>query len=176
MIKIIKIETPIGEMVAGATDEGVCLLEFTDRRMLPTEYKDLTRLLKTILEEGENIHLKTLRKQLKEYFDGKRKEFTIPLVTPGSAFQQAVWKELQNIQFGSTRSYQEQAIALDRGDSVRAVANANGMNRISIVVPCHRVIGSDGHLTGYGGGLKRKRWLLDHEKRYSGKAVDLSLF
>lgn len=176
MIKIIKIETPIGEMVAGATDEGVCLLEFTDRRMLPTEYKDLTRLLKTILEEGENIHLKTLRKQLKEYFDGKRKEFTIPLVTPGSAFQQAVWKELQNIQFGSTRSYQEQAIALNRVDSVRAVANANGMNRISIVVPCHRVIGSDGHLTGYGGGLKRKRWLLDHEKRYSGKAVDLSLF
>jgi AraC family transcriptional regulator, regulatory protein of adaptative response / methylated-DNA-[protein]-cysteine methyltransferase len=176
MIKITKIDTPIGEMVAGSTDEGICLLEFTDRRMLPTEYKDLTRLLKTTLEDGENRHLKTLKKQLKEYFDGIRKEFSIPLVTPGSEFQQSVWKELQNIQFGSTRSYQEQANALQKPDSVRAVAKANGMNRISIVIPCHRVIGAYGHLTGYGGGLKRKRWLLDHEKKYSGKPVDLSLF
>src|SRR5450759_4593476 len=176
MIKTTKIETPLGEMVAGATDEGVCLLEFTDRRMLPTEYKDLTRQLKTTVEDGENKHLKILRKQLKEYFDGRRKEFSVPLVTPGSEFQQAVWKELQNIQFGSTRSYQEQAIALNRPDSVRAIANANGMNRISIVIPCHRVIGSNGRLTGYGGGLKRKRWLLDHEKKYSGQPVDLTLF
>ena len=88
----------------------------------------------------------------------------------------SVWKELQNIEFGTVRSYHEQAIALNRPDSVRAVANANGMNRISIVIPCHRVIGSDGKLTGYGGGLKRKKWLLDHEKKYSGKAIDLSLF
>jgi AraC family transcriptional regulator of adaptative response/methylated-DNA-[protein]-cysteine methyltransferase len=176
MIKKTSIKTPLGEMIAGATDEGICLLEFTDRRMLPTEYKDLVRLLKMDMEDGENKHLKTLKKQLKEYFDGKRKEFTIPLVTPGSEFQKAVWKELQNIEFGSTRSYHEQAIALGRPDSVRAVANANGMNRISILIPCHRVIGSDGRLTGYGGGLKRKKWLLDHEKKYSGKAVDLSLF
>jgi AraC family transcriptional regulator, regulatory protein of adaptative response / methylated-DNA-[protein]-cysteine methyltransferase len=176
MIKLTKIDTPLGEMVAGATDKGICLLEFNDRRMLPTEYKDLTRLLSTTMEDGENKHLRILKKQLKEYFDGKRKEFTVPLVTPGTEFQQVVWKELQNIRFGSTRSYQEQAIVLNRPDSVRAVANANGMNRISIVIPCHRVIGSDGRLTGYGGGLKRKKWLLDHEKKYSGKAVDLSLF
>jgi AraC family transcriptional regulator of adaptative response/methylated-DNA-[protein]-cysteine methyltransferase len=176
MIKLIKIETPLGEMVAGATDEGICLLEFTDRRMLPTEYKDLTRLLKTTFEYGENRHLKSLKKQLKEYFDGKRKEFDIRLVTPGTEFQQAVWLELKSIPFGTTRSYQEQASALNRPDSIRAVANANGLNRISIVIPCHRVIGSDGRLTGYGGGLKRKKWLLDHEKKYSGKAIDLSLF
>jgi AraC family transcriptional regulator of adaptative response/methylated-DNA-[protein]-cysteine methyltransferase len=176
MIKITKIETPLGEMVAGATEEGVCLLEFSDRRMLPTEYKDLIRLLNTTLEDGENRHLKILEKQLTEYFDGRRKEFTVPLVTPGTDFQQDVWKELQNIQYGSTRSYQEQAIALNRPDSVRAIANANGMNRISIVIPCHRVIGSNGRLVGYGGGLKRKKWLLDHEKKYSGKAIDLSLF
>lgn len=176
MIRKLKIYTPLGEMIAGATDEGLCLLEFNDRRMLPTEYKDLTRLLKTTFEDGENKHLRTLKKQLKEYFDGKRKEFTIPLVTPGSVFQWAVWKELQNIQFGTTISYQGLAIALNKPDSVRAVANANGMNRISIVIPCHRVIGSDGRLTGYGGGLRRKKWLLDHEKKYSGKAVDLSLF
>jgi AraC family transcriptional regulator of adaptative response/methylated-DNA-[protein]-cysteine methyltransferase len=176
MIKLIKIETPLGEMVAGATDDGVCLLEFNDRRMLPTEYKDLKRLLNTTIEDGQNLHLENLKKQLKEYFEGRRKEFTVPLVTPGTDFQQAVWKELQHIQFGSTRSYQEQAIALNSPDSVRAVANANGMNRISILIPCHRVIGSDGRLTGYGGGLKRKKWLLDHEKKYSGKAIDLSLF
>jgi O-6-methylguanine DNA methyltransferase len=176
MINIIKIETPLGEMVAGATDGGVCLLEFNDRRMLPTEYKDLKRLLNTTIEDGKNLHLENLKKQLKEYFEGRRKEFTVPLVTPGTDFQQSVWKELQHIQFGSTRSYQEQAIALNSPDSVRAVANANGMNRISILIPCHRVIGSDGRLTGYGGGLKRKKWLLDHEKKYSGKAIDLSLF
>jgi AraC family transcriptional regulator, regulatory protein of adaptative response / methylated-DNA-[protein]-cysteine methyltransferase len=176
MIKTAKIETPIGEMIAGATNEGLCLLEFIHRKMLPTEYKDLKRLLKTDFEEGENIHIISVRKQLKEYFDGKRKEFTVPLVAPGSEFQMQVWKELQNIKFGSTRTYQEQSIALNRPDSVRAVANANGMNRISILIPCHRVIGSDGKLVGYGGGLERKKWLLDHEKKYSGQSVDLSLF
>ena len=155
MINTIKIETPLGEMVAGATDEGVCLLEFSDRKMLPTEYKDLARLLKTTTEEGDNKHLKSLRNQLKAYFDGNRKEFSIPLISPGSEFQRSVWKELQNIPFGSTRSYQEQANELNMSGSVRAVANANGMNRIAIVIPCHRVIGSDGRLTGYGGGLWR---------------------
>jgi AraC family transcriptional regulator of adaptative response/methylated-DNA-[protein]-cysteine methyltransferase len=176
MITTIKLETELGIMVAGATDEGVCLLEFSDRRMLNTEYKDLTKLLNTNIKEGENKHLSNLRSQLKEYFDGSRKEFSVPLVTPGSEFQKAVWKELMNISYGSTRSYQEQAFALNRPDSIRAVANANGMNRISIIIPCHRVIGSDGKLTGYGGGLKRKKWLLDHEKKFSGKAIDLSLF
>jgi AraC family transcriptional regulator of adaptative response/methylated-DNA-[protein]-cysteine methyltransferase len=176
MINTIKIDTPLGEMIAGATADGVCLLEFTDRKMLPAELKDLIRYLKTGIEEGDNIHLNNLRIQLGEYFEGTRKEFTIPLVTPGTDFQQSVWRELQNIEFGMVRSYQEQSVALNRRDSVRAVANANGMNRISVVIPCHRVIGSDGSLTGYGGGLRRKKWLLEHEKKYSGKSVDLSLF
>lgn len=176
MITITKIETPLGPMIAGATEEGICLLEFHDRRMLPTEYKDLQRLLKTTIEEGDNKYIELLRRQLNEYFEGSRKEFTVPLHTPGSAFQLSVWKELQNIPFGTTRSYLDQAIALKSPDSIRAVANANGMNRVSIVIPCHRVIGSDGRLVGYGGGLKRKKWLLDHEKKYSGQAVDLSLF
>jgi AraC family transcriptional regulator of adaptative response/methylated-DNA-[protein]-cysteine methyltransferase len=176
MIKTIKIETHLGEMIAGATEDGICLLEFSNRRMLPTEYKDLARYLKTIVQEGENQHLNSVRQQLEEYFIGSRKEFSVPLIYPGTPFQQAVWKELMNIPYGSTRSYQEQSVALGKPDSIRAVANANGMNRISIIVPCHRVIGSDGHLTGYGGGLKRKRWLLDHEKKYSGQPVDLSLF
>jgi AraC family transcriptional regulator of adaptative response/methylated-DNA-[protein]-cysteine methyltransferase len=176
MIKTIKIETPLGVMIAGATDEGVCLLEFSDRRMLNTEYKDLAKYFNTTIQEGENKHFNILRKQLKEYFEGSRKEFSVPLVTPGTTFQQAVWKELMNIQYGTTRSYQEQSVALGKPDSIRAVANANGMNRISIIIPCHRVIGSDGRLTGYGGGLNRKRWLIDHEKKHSGNAFDLSLF
>jgi AraC family transcriptional regulator, regulatory protein of adaptative response / methylated-DNA-[protein]-cysteine methyltransferase len=170
------IKTPIGDMIGGATDEGVCLLEFSDRRMLPTEYKDLKRLLKTTVEEGENNHLIQLRKELNEYFEGSRKDFSVSLVTPGSEFQKSVWKELMNIPYGTTRSYLEQSVAIGKPDSIRAVANANGMNRISIIIPCHRVIGSDGHLTGYGGGLIRKRWLLDHEKKYSGQAVNLTLF
>lgn len=163
-------------MVAGATDEGICLLEFSDRKTLPTEYKDLTTLLKTKIVEGDNKHLHKLRLQLKEYFEGKRKVFSVTLLTPGSVFQQIVWKELLNIPFGASRSYQEQSVALNKPDSVRAVANANGMNRISILIPCHRVIGSDGGLTGYGGGLKRKKWLLDHEKKHSGQAIDQALF
>jgi AraC family transcriptional regulator, regulatory protein of adaptative response / methylated-DNA-[protein]-cysteine methyltransferase len=176
MITTTKIETVLGSMVAGATADGLCLLEFSDRRMLPTEYKDLMRLLKTSVEDGENDHLTQLRIQLNEYFEGSRKEFSIPLVTPGSEFQKSVWKELLNIPYGTTRSYLEQSVALGKPDAIRAVANANGMNRISIVIPCHRVIGSDGHLTGYGGGLRRKRWLLDHERKYSGQAVDQLLF
>ena len=176
IIKTTKVETPLGEMIAGATDEGICILEFAGRKTVNTELNDLSILLKSSFKDGENKHLKTLRKQLKEYFAGKRKEFTVPLVTPGTEFQQTVWRELLNIPFGSTRSYLEQATAIGKCGSVRAVANANGINRISVIIPCHRVIGSDGRLTGYGGGLERKKWLLDHEKKYSGKAVEMSLF
>ena len=176
MIKTTKIDTPLGEMIGAATDEGVCLLEFSDRWTLAKEFKNLTRLLNTPIEEGDNPHLKALSIQLNEYFNGSRKEFTIPLVTPGTEFQKSAWKELLKIPFGTTISYMEQAVSLNRPDSVRAIANANGMNRVSILIPCHRVVGTDGQLKGYTGGLKRKRWLLFHEKKYSGKAVDLTLF
>lgn len=176
MIVITNIDTELGIMIAGAVDEGICLLEFSDRRMLNTEYKDLARYFKTTITEGDSKYFKTLRSQLKEYFKGSRKEFSIPLVTPGSDFQKSVWKELRNIPYGTTRTYLDQAIALGKPEAIRAVANANGMNRVAIIIPCHRVIGSDGHLTGYGGGLKRKRWLLDHEKKFSGKAFELTLF
>ncbi len=176
MIVTTKIESPLGELLAGATEEGVCLLEFSDRRRASRECRDLVKLLGQPLEDGDNGHLQTLRKQLSDYFSGDLKKFTVPLVTPGTDFQQAVWNELLEIPFGTTRSYQEQANILNKPDSVRAVANANGMNRISIIIPCHRVIGSDGRLTGYGGGLKRKKWLLDHEKKYSGKAFEMTLF
>ena len=163
-------------MIAGAVDEGICLLEFSDRRMLNTELRDLKKFFKSEISEGKNSHIENLRIQLDEYFAGRRKEFDLNLITPGTEFQQSVWQELLRIPYGTTRSYQVQSDTLGKSGAIRAVANANGMNRIAIIIPCHRVIGSDGSLTGYGGGLKRKRWLIDHEKKHSGQAVDLSLF
>ena len=165
VINLMRLETPLGTMYAGAVEQGICLLEFTDRKMLETELKSLSKLLNARIIQGANKHFNLLSDQLGEYFEGKRKEFTVPLFTPGSEFQQTVWKELQNIPYGSTRSYKQQAQALKRPEAIRAVANANGMNRISILIPCHRVIGEDGNLTGYGGGIWRKKWLLDMEKR-----------
>lgn len=166
IINITRLETPLGTMFACAAEQGVCLLEFTDRRMLETEFKSLAKLLNASIVQGTNKHFDLLHKQLAEYFEGKRKKFSVPLFTPGTEFQQSVWTELQRIPYGSTRSYKQQSIALKKPEAVRAVANANGMNRISIIIPCHRVIGNDGHLTGYGGGLWRKKWLLDFEKAH----------
>lgn len=163
----ILIATPLGDMVAEATPDGLCLLEFSD---------EMIRVENKITGASDNDHLLHLRRQLKEYFDGTRIEFKIPLVFEGTDFQQRVWKALLSIPYGETRSYQEQAEFLNMPDSVRAVANANGLNRIAIIIPCHRVIGSNGKLTGYAGGLHRKKWLIDHERRFSGKATDLSLF
>ncbi len=176
MIKLTKIETPLGEMTAGATKEGVCLLEFSDREHMTIREEHVATLFESIVGYGGNRHLRTLKKQLKEYFKGKRKEFSVPLVIQGTDFQQAVWKELQKIPFGTTRSYLEQAQSLHNPRLVRVVANANATNRIAIIIPCHRVIGSDGSLVGYGGGLGRKKWLIDHEKKYSGKPVEGILF
>ncbi|TGD80871.1 methylated-DNA--[protein]-cysteine S-methyltransferase [Hymenobacter wooponensis] len=163
IINLTRLETPLGTMLACGTEAGICLLEFTDRRMLETELKDLARRLNATIVQGENPHFGLLRTQLAEYFAGTRQTFTIPLLTPGTAFQQAVWQELQSIPYGITRSYGQQALALARPSAVRAVASANGMNRVAILIPCHRVIGSNGQLTGYAGGLWRKQWLLDLE-------------
>ena len=164
IINITRLETPLGTMFACAVEQGICLLEYTDRRMLETELKTLTKLLNASIIQGTNKHFDLLHQQLTEYFEGKRKEFSVSLFTPGTEFQKSVWMELQRIPYGSTRSYKQQSIALKKPKAIRAVATANGMNRIAIIIPCHRVIGNDGHLTGYGGGLWRKKWLLDLEK------------
>lgn len=167
VITITRITTSLGPMLAGTTDKGICLLEFTDRKMLETELKQLNKLLKAPLLPGTHKHFDQLNREIQEYFEGKRKTFTVPLDSPGTDFQQAVWKELTTIPFGTTRSYKEQAVHLRQPAAIRAVANANGLNRIAILIPCHRVIGSDGQLTGYGGGIWRKQWLLDHERKNS---------
>ncbi len=163
-------------MTAAATGDGICLLAFGDRYAAATDLAELSKLLNTRIGSGWNMHLWTLKKQLKEYFRGKRKKFTLPLVIPGTDFQQIVWKELQNIPYGATISYLEQAENIKNPKAVRAVAGANGSNRIAILIPCHRVIGSDGSLIGYGGGLEKKKWLIDHERKYSGKPVEGTLF
>lgn len=165
VINIIRITTPLGPMLAGATDEGICLLEFTDRKMLETQIKRLKKYFQCEFLTAENNHIKQLDIELKEYFAGKRSVFNVSLVYPGTDFQMRVWDELLKIPFGVTRSYKDQAEAIENPAAVRAVARANGDNRISILIPCHRIIGSDGSLTGYGGGLERKKWLLDHERK-----------
>jgi AraC family transcriptional regulator of adaptative response/methylated-DNA-[protein]-cysteine methyltransferase len=162
-IMITRILTQLGPMLAGATDEGVCLLEFMDRRMLETQLKRLSKRLDAELIPGTHEHFNTLDKQIHEYFSGGRKKFDLPLQLSGTSFQEEVWAGLQTIPYGSTRSYKEQAENIGRPEAIRAVARANGDNRIAIIIPCHRVIGSNGKLVGYGGGLWRKQYLLDLE-------------
>ncbi len=141
-------ESPIGLIEIGCDTSAVVSLDFVDERQH---------------EIGPNpIGIKALT-QVVGYFAGTRLDFDLPLAMPGTPFQQAVWKQLLRIPFGQTRTYQEIAQAIDRPRAVRAVGAANGSNPISLIVPCHRVIGSDGRLTGYGGGLWRKKWLLEHE-------------
>jgi AraC family transcriptional regulator of adaptative response/methylated-DNA-[protein]-cysteine methyltransferase len=156
------IDTPLGPMLAGATDEGLCLLEFTDRPMLPTELAALERQRGPITA-GAHPHLSRVRGQLAEYFDGHRETFDVPLDTPGSGFQRAIWSGLRQIPYGSTVTYADLAATTGRPGAARAVGRANGTNRVAIVVPCHRVVAAGGALGGYGGGLDRKRRLLELE-------------
>ncbi|QDT72707.1 bifunctional transcriptional activator/DNA repair enzyme AdaA [Lacipirellula limnantheis] len=167
VIHLQRFSTPIGPMVACATDAGICLCEFTDRRMLEAEFADLLRRLSAvILPAHDNAHLTELERELGEYFAGLRTSFDVSLHTPTTPFRQRVWDELRLIPYAETRSYAEQAERIGKPTAVRAVAAANGQNRVAIVIPCHRVVGADGSLTGYAGGLARKQWLLDHERRH----------
>jgi AraC family transcriptional regulator, regulatory protein of adaptative response / methylated-DNA-[protein]-cysteine methyltransferase len=159
------IESPLGPLIAGASERGICLLEFTDRRMLEAQLDTIRRRFRCTLVPGENPHISQLRRELAEYFAHERRAFEVALDYPGTEFQVRVWRELLAIPCGGTRSYEEVATAIGAPRAVRAVGRANGMNRIAIVIPCHRVIGKDGTPVGYGGGLWRKRWLLDHERQ-----------
>ncbi len=158
-----RVSTPLGPMLLGATDEAVCLLEFADRPVLETQLERLVQRLDCVVLPGSNEVSRQLERELEAYFAGALREFRTPLITPGSEFQTRAWTALRGIPYGELRSYADQARAIGAPTAVRAVARANGDNRIAIVVPCHRVVGSDGTLTGYGGGLWRKRWLLHHE-------------
>lgn len=160
-----RIETPLGAMLAIADDEGLRLLEFVDRRALERELSILRTRLKTNVVPGEHRHLMAVRKQLADYFSGENLEFNFPIAPVGSAFQLRDWKLLCSIPLGETRSYSWMAEQLGDKEMRRAVGRANGENMMCIVIPCHRVIRADGTLCGYGGGLWRKKWLLDHERK-----------
>jgi AraC family transcriptional regulator of adaptative response/methylated-DNA-[protein]-cysteine methyltransferase len=164
-----RIETPLGAMIAVADDEGLRLLEFIDRRATERELSTLRKRLRTNVVPGEHRHLTATRQQLDNYFSGKQLEFDIPLAPVGSDFQLRAWEILRSIPLGETRSYSWMAERLGDRNARRAVGRANGTNMICIVIPCHRVIRADGTLCGYGGGLWRKKWLLDHERRWSRK-------
>jgi AraC family transcriptional regulator of adaptative response/methylated-DNA-[protein]-cysteine methyltransferase len=157
------IRTVSGPLVVGTTEQGVCLLEFSDRRMLETQLRTLRRRFRAALLPGSNEFVIALQQQLNEYFSGERSNFTVPLNYPGTPFQEKVWAALQEIPYGSTCSYSELAGKVGHPQAVRAVGTANGMNRIAILIPCHRVVNANGELGGYGGGLWRKRMLLDLE-------------
>ncbi len=157
------VTTPIGPFIAAATPEAVCMLEFGDRPALKTQAATLTRWFDLPVVPGTNDPLERLRRELDEYFTGRRTRFTVPIAIAGTPFQQAVWERLLAIPFGETTTYAAVAADIGRAGAQRAVGKANGDNRLAVVIPCHRVINSQGKLHGYGGGLWRKRFLLEHE-------------
>jgi AraC family transcriptional regulator of adaptative response/methylated-DNA-[protein]-cysteine methyltransferase len=140
------------------------MFEFADYKLLEQELRQIAGSFKAPLVQGSNPHFDTLKKQMEQYFKGERRDFDIPLDLVGTDFQKQVWRSLLKIPYGATITYAKQAELLGKPSAVRAVANANGKNKISIILPCHRVIGADGSLTGYGGGMWRKKKLLAFEK------------
>jgi AraC family transcriptional regulator of adaptative response/methylated-DNA-[protein]-cysteine methyltransferase len=159
------IESPLGPMIAGATEDGIVLLEYTDRRMLERQLRILRRRLQRPLVHGPHEHLAALGRELSAYFDGSLTAFAVPAAASGTPFQETVWDVVRRIPLGQTRTYGDIAAELGGPATTRAVGTANGMNRIAILVPCHRVLRADGSLGGYGGGNWRKRRLLDLERR-----------
>lgn len=145
-------ESPIGLIEIKGTENAVTEIRFTDEKM-------------EVAESNFPV-LQKSREQLDAYFSGRLKEFNVPLKFEGTDFQKQVWQELMQIPFGETATYGEIAKKIKRAKAVRAVGGANHNNPISIIIPCHRVIGSNGKLVGYGGGLWRKQWLLEHEKKH----------
>jgi len=165
LLKADWIETPIGAMLAVADPHALHLLEFFDRKALPAELSRLRERTRSSISFGRAAPIIQIEAELRAYFDARPVTFSTVLARSGSAFAQCVWQELMAIPPGVTRSYAELAAALGRPSATRAVARANGANQIAIVVPYHRVIGSDSPVTGYGGGLWRKQWLIEHERK-----------
>jgi AraC family transcriptional regulator of adaptative response/methylated-DNA-[protein]-cysteine methyltransferase len=163
-IEVALADTPLGPMVVGATSSALCLLEFTTRRMLAAEFDDLRRRFQSAIVPGMNDVIARTKRELDEYFGGRRTRFDVPIAAPGTPFQEAVWAAVRAIPFGETRSYEAVAREVGHAGAVRAVGTANGANRIAIVIPCHRVRKKSGELGGYGGGRWRKQALFDHER------------
>ncbi len=165
-VKVLKadwLDTPLGPMIVVANEEALYLLEFVNRRGLEREVERLRKITGSVIIPGITRPIDSIKNELKQYFKGRLKYFITPTEMVGSPFQKRVWAELIKIPVGQTCTYSDIAKALGNPDAVRAVGSANGANQLAIVIPCHRVINSDGQLGGYGGGLVRKKWLLEHE-------------
>jgi AraC family transcriptional regulator of adaptative response/methylated-DNA-[protein]-cysteine methyltransferase len=158
------ITTPLGQMLAIADMEALYLLEFTDCRGFDNEIEQLKEKTGAIIAPGKTKILISIEQELQHYFAGTLREFKTPIALLGTPFQHAVWTTLQKIPFGNTGSYAQVACAIGMPTAFRAVANANGKNRLAIIIPCHRIIKRSGDLCGYNGGLMRKQWLINHEK------------
>jgi len=158
------IDTKLGPMLAIADEEKLHLLEFVSRRGLEREIERLRHRDQIVIVPGRTPPIEMIEAELQQYFEGELKTFSTPICMHGSDFQKSVWMELQKIPYGQTRSYSDQAESMGKPNATRAVANANGANQLAIIVPCHRIIRNNGDLGGYGGGLERKQWLLDHER------------
>lgn len=157
------ISTPAGAVILGALEDSLCLCDWVAEKRRARMDRRIERELTATMRRGESLVLDRAEGELREYFAGKRRTFDIPLLFAGTPFQKSVWNLLLQIPYGQTMSYGEMATRLGRPTAVRAVANANGANAISLFAPCHRVIGHDGSLTGFGGGLAAKRFLLTLE-------------
>lgn len=168
ILKKAQINTILGPMIAIADEKSLYLLEFVSRKGLETEIAQLHARGFAIVS-GSTLPIQSIETELCDYFNGKLSRFKTTYRVFGTPFQQAVWQALIQVPYGSTISYKEQAISLMRPRAHRAVANANGKNQLAIIIPCHRVIASDGTLGGYGGGIDVKRWLLAHEKNMAMK-------
>lgn len=163
IIKTKRYESPCGTLLLGSFDDKLCLCDWQVEKHRDHVNRRLKRILNAEFEEGTSEVIEKAVKQLDEFFSGQRREFDVPLLFTGTDFQKTVWNELLEIPFGMTVSYGEMARRIGMPKAVRAVANANGANSMSIFAPCHRVIGSDRSLTGYGGGLAAKQFLLELE-------------
>ncbi len=152
--------SPLGEMIAAASDNGVCFLEWHDRGGVGQIKKRVEKRYKLPLEKGDNKHLRKLEKELAKYFTGKLKDFTVDIEVEGTTFQCETWRQLLKIPYGKTKSYGQLAKLLGNPGASRAIGRANGSNYLSVVIPCHRVINANGKLGGYGGKLWRKKKLL----------------
>ena len=166
VLKASWIDTLLGPMIAIANDHALYLLEFVDRRGLEREVERLRLRACAAIIPGTTQPIVSIEKELAAYFAGTLKTFKTPLFQLGSPFQKSVWDALCRIPYGETRSYLKQATTVGNQAAVRAVANANGANQLAIIIPCHRIINSNGELGGYGGGIARKQWLINHEKQH----------
>ena len=164
LVNIISVDSPIGPLIMGATGQALVLLEFAEPERLSVQLTRMANALGGVLAPGRSPVAEQAGYELDEYVAGRRHTFHVPIGLGGTPFQVRVWHALRDIPIGETRSYKAVADAIGRPDAVRAVARANGDNRLAIVVPCHRVIGASGQLVGYGGGLWRKQRLLDLER------------